>query len=202
MPDPTVDARLQAALTRVGVWATVLPEARRRLLYDAYLAVRAKSAARLLEEDRRALGWTWGHRDEDLALTAAALAIVVSDHPELITGSRPLRRPPREVLMRVLAAVVFGHDATRRVEELATLLLEALELDGYEVTVRADRFATLPDDGRRLRIPLRGRCGVCRLEVFRHLEAPMPTEVLIGPWRHAGEVDGDAGHTAALVEGL
>lgn len=207
MVDPAITAwaaRLGAAQARSEeLWAGVYDEARQRMATDPLLAARVTAAARLVAErtgrqsDGLADGWV---------RTGAAVALVVAERPELLTGEPPRRRPAVEVLARVLDPLVRVYSFTPATDghlealKLARSLLQALELDGYEVAVRADRFASLADDGRTLRIPTLGICGICRGRVYRPADPGHAGEVLIGPWKHqAGDPD-DGGHAPAGVE--
>lgn len=174
------------------LWA----EARRRLYFDALLSARVKTVAGVLREERRTAGGRWDARDEEIAGAAAALALVIA---ERLTGQPADRRTPLEVLAGVLAPALLGLTGPlprtvgggwQDAEVLARRLLESLEAAGWEVFWRADRFATIADGGRRVRIPTRGRCRTCLLDVERAVEVN-DGEVLIDHWRH---VDSRAPH--------
>jgi hypothetical protein len=205
LPEPVADAArwIRAREASEQLWAPVLPDATRRLLHDALLRARTRSAAALIREDRRgqfAAGWT--DRDQHLAEWAAAVALVIAERPELITGTPPTLRPAAEVLAGVLDPVILADgftplvDAHERAQVLARRLVEALEAAGYEVAPRVDRFASLADGGRQVRMPLRGTCGVCSGAVRRHLISD-DAEALLGGWFH---VEADVAHEPDRVE--
>lgn len=202
--DPTVLSVLERQRAASSAWAEVYDEARQRMVTDPLLAARVHTAASLVAErtsrrsDGLADGWV---------RTGAAVALVIAERPELLTGEPPRRRPAVEVLARVLDPLVRVYSFTPATDghlealKLARSLLQALALDGYEVAVRADRFASLDHDGSTtVRIPMRGRCAICRGPVTRDLDGG-PDELLVGPWHHRGERAGDGGgHLPAGVE--
>lgn len=175
--------------------------AERLLLTDPLFAARAKLAARLAEDVLPS-----GVHSSVALRAAAALALLVTERPELITGEAPRGRPPVDVLTRALDPLVrvYGFtpatDGHVEAHKLARGLLGLLEGEGYEVTVRADRFATLAGDPAAVRIPLRGRCGTCRDGVLRGVESSRG-EVLVGPWLHV-DPSVEALHPPTAVEPL
>jgi hypothetical protein len=183
------------------LWADVYAEAMDRSRDDPLFAARVKSVAALV---RDRTGRAAGELVDQWVRTGAAVALVVAERPELLTGEPTGREPAHQVLARVLLPLAretsFPPQATSsRADELARTLLNALELAGYEVTVRADRFASMQGDWRQLRIPLRGVCSICRGYVDRSFDGQVG-ELLIGPWRHRGiNADEHGGHEPAGV---
>lgn len=167
---------------------SVLDAATTRYDRDAVLHRRVHITAELVRRDPYSQFATgWSARDQALARWAASVALVVAERPELLTGQPPVDpRPATQVIAGVLEPVISPYAGARIVPEAATAVVNALDLAGYEVTRRADRFAHLDHPGAvTVRIPTRGRCGTCTLEVSRGWQSdPRRGEVLILPWSH------------------
>lgn len=178
-PDPRIFARVLEARRRPEETAAELYDAaRRRLLEDPVLSARVKLALQVIDVQvawaRHLAGPSRQH-----ATDAAAIALLIAERPELLTGEPPSGEPPAEVIARVIAPAL----PMVPVQELTRVVLNALELAGYEVTRRADRFASLERDAAQLRISTRGSCGLCRDEVIRGVSSGRG-ELLLGPWQH------------------
>lgn len=168
-------------------------EAARRLHFDPLLSARVKLAARIINAADATGEAT--HPDH-----SAAVALVVAERPELITGELPAGAPPLEVIAGRISAIADPARPVSSIRDAAAGVLAALALEGYEVGRRADRFATLERDVHEVRIPVRGQCGICRQEVWRSSTVRGP-ELMVGPWTHVvpdGDRDDD-GHAAGAV---
>lgn len=166
--------------------------AERRLHTDPLFAARVTLARRVLDSvHQRPID---GH-DAGWARMGAAVALLVAERPELITGESARRRPASDVLAEALARRVPSALPLSAIREAAGHLLGALTDAGWDLIRRADRFATLADDGRQVRIPTRGRCLTCYGEVSRGVTGGRG-EVLIAAWAH---IDPDASHDDAAI---
>lgn len=154
--------------------------AQRRLHTDPLFAARVTLARRVLDSVHSGLP---DAQDRGWARMGAAVALLVAERPELITGDRDRRRPAVDVLAEALARRVPGSLPLSAVREAAGHLQAALTDAGWDLIRRADRFATLADDGRQVRIPTRGRCLTCYGEVSRGVTGGRG-EVVIGGWAH------------------